>query len=314
MKKIGFCIEVTDEQKAYVQSHVKQEITFFEQKGVTVETLNQFDMIAGNVNHNKLKASSVKYAHLESAGCNQYLDCLPEKVLSCSTGAYGEVISEYMLTNVLLFTTRMKQYMDASVYHQWKNLGKIRSISDLNVLVVGCGDIGSTFGKKMNLLGAHVDGIKQNINMKIDGIDHLYQLDKLKDIISNYDVVALSLPQTEQTINILDYEVMSLMKKDSILLNVGRGSAIHTSSLIKLLKEGWFSGVYLDVVDQEPLPMNSYLWNDEKVIITPHISGGYSLDHTFQKVLDIAIENINRYIDDLPILNEIDPNTGYAKK
>ncbi|MCD8029240.1 MAG: D-2-hydroxyacid dehydrogenase, partial [Erysipelotrichaceae bacterium] len=65
------------------------------------------------------------------------------------------------------------------------------------------------------------------------------------------------------------------MKKDSVLINVGRGSAIDTIALKKVLDDGYFYGVGLDVVETEPLDKNDTLWNYSNVLITPHISGGY---------------------------------------
>lgn len=64
-----------------------------------------------------------------------------------------------------------------------------------------------------------------------------------------------------------------MLKKDSTLVNVGRGTLIVTEDLIRLLHEGHFADVILDVTDVEPLPQTSPLWNMSNVLVTPHISG-----------------------------------------
>ncbi|MBQ9154133.1 MAG: D-2-hydroxyacid dehydrogenase, partial [Solobacterium sp.] len=101
------------------------------------------------------------------------------------------------------------------------------------------------------------------------------------------------------------------MKKDSILINVGRGSAIDTEALLKLAREGWFRGVYLDVTDPEPLPLNHPLWNTERVYITPHISGGSDSNIIRGRLLDIVSENLKLVSEGKKPLHIVDRKLGY---
>ena len=116
------------------------------------------------------------------------------------------------------------------------------------------------------------------------------------------------MPGTDETFGLFDHDLLSKMKKDSVLINVGRGKIINTNDLIRCLDEGYFRGVYLDVVDPEPLPMNNKLWNYDRVLITPHISGGYNLSSTLDRVIDIVIDNLNNYADNKQLINTVDKN------
>ena len=69
-----------------------------------------------------------------------------------------------------------------------------------------------------------------------------------------------------------DYELLNLMKDKSTLVNVSRGQILNQRDLIKLLDEGKFLGVALDVFEEEPLKENSSLWDYDNVYITPHNS------------------------------------------
>ena len=60
--------------------------------------------------------------------------------------------------------------------------------------------------------------------------------------------------------------------RQSFFINVGRGDVIDEKSLVFALKEGWISGAVLDVVETEPLPQDSELWDMPGVTITPHCS------------------------------------------
>jgi glyoxylate/hydroxypyruvate reductase A len=56
-------------------------------------------------------------------------------------------------------------------------------------------------------------------------------------------------------------------------MNAGRGAVVDESLLPEALNKGWLRGVALDVFETEPLPAESPLWTDPRVMISPHISG-----------------------------------------
>jgi phosphoglycerate dehydrogenase-like enzyme len=101
------------------------------------------------------------------------------------------------------------------------------------------------------------------------------------------------------------------MKKGAILVNVGRGSAIVTEDLLKIMKEGYLAGACLDVTDPEPLPKNHPLWNTEHVYITPHISGRFNAALTYDLVLNILKDNLVRYLNNEPLENVVNKKLGY---
>lgn len=85
------------------------------------------------------------------------------------------------------------------------------------------------------------------------------------------------------------------MKKEAILVNVGRGSLIPTEDLIRVLQEGHLKGAVLDVFETEPLSSNSPLWEMNQVIITPHIAGPSFGGNTEVRdmIWNICMENLN---------------------
>ena len=106
------------------------------------------------------------------------------------------------------------------------------------------------------------------------------------------------------------------MKSSAVILNVGRGSAIDTDALVRVLQAGLLGGCGLDVVMPEPLPADSPLWEMENVILTPHISGA-SFGHVQEmedRIYRLAAENLRRYLDGEALLNQVDFETGYRKK
>ena len=139
-------------------------------------------------------------------------------------------------------------------------------------------------------------------------------MDKIDELLPEADVVALSLPNTNGTYKMFSKEKLDLMKKNSVLLNVGRGNVLDTEALCDAVKCGHLLGAGLDVTDPEPLPKNHRIWDIDNIIITPHISGGYHIKETLETILEISIHNLNNLLNDEKLMNIVDFSTGYAKK
>ena len=119
------------------------------------------------------------------------------------------------------------------------------------------------------------------------------------------------MPGTPETKGMFDDERLSRMKEGSIILNVGRGSIIDTAALTRALQSGHLSGAGLDVTDPEPLPDDCPLWDIPSALITPHVSGFFHLRETLTRILQLCVENLTRWENGQPLLNRMDPQTGY---
>ena len=108
-----------------------------------------------------------------------------------------------------------------------------------------------------------------------------------------------------------DYQRLSMMKKDAVIINVGRGSAIVSTDLVRIMKEGHLKAACLDVTEHEPLPKNNPLWTCPGVYITPHISGRFNAEVTYDKVLDIFSTNLEHYLNHEPLEHIVDKTIGY---
>ena len=102
-----------------------------------------------------------------------------------------------------------------------------------------------------------------------------------------------------------------LMKKDAVLINVGRGSAIATDDLVNVLNQGHLYGVGLDVAEEEPLPADHPLWQMDNVLITPHASGGYVWESARTYFTDLVIRNLEHLKAHEELENLVDFQTGY---
>lgn len=314
MKKILFTIPIDSAKQEELKQIPQTELIFLSRKEVTSEVLEDIDGVIGNVSVELLNhAPKLKWLHLESAGADKYAKTLnPNILLTNSTGAYGPAIAEHMIGGVFYFYKKIDQYAKAQAEHLWNNLGTVDCVGEANVLVVGYGDIGQSFASRMKALGCTITGVKRT-SSQAPYCDELITMDQIDDALPKADIIALSLPSTPETYQIFNEKLLRCCKKEAVFINVGRGVTVDTDALMKVLDEGWFKGVMLDVVDPEPLPMNHPLWRYPNVLITPHVSGNYNMRATFDRVISMAKQNIQHFANNEPLINQVNRTTGYKE-
>ncbi|MGM9538781.1 MAG: D-2-hydroxyacid dehydrogenase [Candidatus Onthomonas sp.] len=293
------------------------EVVYTNAEVVTPSEVAQAEIILGNLPIPLLQhASRLKWLQLNYAGSDNYAapGVLPEgAILTNASGAYGLAISECMLAGILKLIKRLDQYQHNQEQHIWRNEGEVSSIEGSTTLVVGFGDIGSSFAQRMHALGSTVIGIRRNVTDKPDYVSALYQMDALDRLLPLADFVSLSLPNSPQTQKVMGARQFAEMKDSAILINVGRGSAVDTDALVAALNGGQIGGAVIDVVDQEPLPEEHPLWDAPHLVLTPHVTGNYNLPETLRRIVSLSLRNLAAYLSGQPMESVVDFKTGYRK-
>lgn len=289
----------------------------FEEGAVTDEDYAWAEIFLGNPSVAKIKGNEkVRWINTNSAGVEPYI---AEGVLSPSTkltnasGAYGLAIAEHMLGMHFEIIKKLELYRDNQSIEKWETHGKVRSIYGATVLVLGMGDIGGEYARRVKALGAYVIGMRRMKRNKPDYVDELITIDELDEALARADVVAMSLPGTPATTGILSRERIAKLKEGAVVLNVGRGNAIDTEALCDALESGQLMGAGLDVTEPEPLPQGHRMWKIPTAVITPHISGFFNLKHTHDRIVEIMAENLGRFARGEELINQVDFQAGYRK-
>ena len=116
--------------------------------------------------------------------------------------------------------------------------------------------------------------------------------DQLDSVLAQADYLSLHVHLNATTRHMIDGRALALMKPTAVLLNVARGELIDEAALVEALQQGWIKGAGLDVFEQEPLPADHPLLQQEDVILTPH-SSGYTPD-TPRRRMEAAVANVER--------------------
>ncbi|MCM8814767.1 MAG: D-2-hydroxyacid dehydrogenase [Candidatus Omnitrophica bacterium] len=138
--------------------------------------------------------------------------------------------------------------------------------------------------------------------------DKVFSLQQKKEFLAGIDFLILSMPLTEKTKGLIGEEELRTLKKGSFLLNPARGALIKEEALIKVLEDGHLGGAAIDTHYYYPMPPDHPLWKFPNVIMTPHISGSSLSPHFLERIWTIFIENVVRFLNNRPLLNELTPD------
>ena len=273
--------------------------------------------VIGNIPVDDIKDNkNLLWLQLSMAGTEPYSipgKINPETVITNSSGAFGLAISEYMVGYVFELYKKLAIYRDNQNMSLWQDMGNVMRVEGSRVLVLGMGDIGGSFARKMKALGCYIVGICRTEKEKPHYCDELYTQESLDSEIPKADIIAMALPGTPETAGIISKDRIAKMKNSAIIINVGRGSAIDTDALTEALQNDKIYGCALDVTDPEPLPPEHQLWKCKNAIITPHITGFFHLRDTYDMIIDICVENLRRFQNGEKLLNIVDKDTRYRK-
>lgn len=298
-----------------------EKCEFVFEENETRDSITTAEVVIGEPEESELqKAGNFRWVQLTWAGADKYtkMKTFPTGVtLTNASGAFGKIISEYVIGNIIALYRGFPVYWKNEKEHLWVQNKLSDTIYGKNVLILGTGDIGKNIAHRMKAFETRVTGIKRTAVSEhsdhLKDFDQIYDLTALDQQLQKADIVIGCLPGTPETKGLLNYDRLHSMKKEAILVNIGRGSLIPTEDLIRALQEGHLKGVVLDVFETEPLPETSPLWNMENILITPHIAGpSFGGNAEVQDMIwNICMENLERYVNGKELKNIVRLKDGY---
>lgn len=239
------------------------------------------------------KFKKLKYIALTSTGINHTpKDYLVDNniYLSNNKVGYNIPIAESVIMFILQIYKKSQQAFRKQENKIWNMDMSWMELSGKRVGILGTGNIGKSISKRLKAFDVEIWGVNTDAR-NIDGFDRCFSLDDSEEFFRACDVIVGAMPDTSGTQYIIDSSKLEMMKKNSILINIGRGNLIDLEALKYYLNK--FKGVVLDVVEEEPLDKSSYLWESENVIITPHNT--WVSENNKHRLYDGLYENLKFY-------------------
>jgi phosphoglycerate dehydrogenase-like enzyme len=198
----------------------------------------------------------------------------PDIAITRAVGVWTPMVAEHAMALSLALIRRLPELDIHRRERHWADrtaIGPMGSLSGMNVLIVGYGDVGKRFAALARPFGAVITAVAQTARTE-EGVD-IHAVSELPALLPQADLVALTLPGSSDGRPLMDATNLRLMKPSACLVNVGRGSLIDETALIQRLTDGQLAGAGLDVASKEPLPASAPLWTASNLILTPHLAG-----------------------------------------
>ncbi len=158
--------------------------------------------------------------------------------------------------------------------------------------VIGLGAIGKRVARIAQAFGARV--VYYSTSGKNSDSD--FARVEFESLLKQCDIISIHAPLNEKTERLVNYEAFTKMKKDAILINVGRGPIVVDEDLARALDEGIIGGAALDVFREEPIPVENPLLkikNKDRLILTPHVA--WASEEARSRLFTDLLENISAY-------------------
>lgn len=212
---------------------------------------------------------------------------------------------EHVLACVMISMKNIYKYSKLKVDKNWKP-SNYQSIKDTTITILGLGEIGKLVAEKLVDLGFKVKGWA-NSKKELKGIESFFGQEQLAEAVENTNFIVNILPLTAETKGILNKKFFDKCSENTVLINVGRGAHLVDEDLIEAIKFGQIKEAFLDVFNEEPLPVNHPFWENENVFITPHVA---SITNTSTALRQIS-DNYYKMKQKDVLKNEVSLQKGY---
>src|SRR5215469_838281 len=261
-----------------------------------------------------LLSGGVRWIHSRSAGLERVL--FPELVeseiiLTNGSGVFSPSLGEFVLGAILYFAKDFRRMIRNQMAGVWEPFD-VTMISGQTLGIVGYGSIGQAVAARARALEMNVLALKRRIPKKTKAdllIDQVYGPEQRLEMLSRCDYILVTLPLTEQTKGLIANAEFAVMKKNAVVINVGRGPTIDERALIEALLENRIRGAALDVFDQEPLLRGHPFYSLENVLLSPHCA-----DHTpgwLDNAMRFFLAQLARFKHGETLMNTVDKASGY---
>jgi len=218
-------------------------------------------------------------------------------VVSNSSGYANQAVSELVFGLTINLMRKIKG-SDEAVRKGKTRAGLIgNELAGKNFGIIGFGSIGQKTARIADAFGCNIlvdNHKKQKVGEELE-VEYL----KIDELMKRSDIISLHVPLKDSTVNLIDEEKITLMKKDAILINTSRGPVVNSKALATALNEDEIAGAGIDVFEMEPpIPEDHPLLNSKNTILTPHTA--FATEEAFLKRAEIVFNNIEAWLANEP--------------
>jgi glyoxylate/hydroxypyruvate reductase A len=227
------------------------------------------------------------------------------KLVKLTDPQLTQTMSEAVLAWTLYLQRNMPEYAQQQAQKRWLQLPYI-SAQETRVSVLGAGTLGLGAVDILSKHGYPVNCWSRTEKYLKSG-KHFTGQTGLQLMLAETDILVNLLPLTPTTKHFINHNLLTQLPEGAKLINFSRGAVVDTKALLDLLAQGHIAHAVLDVFEQEPLVVESAIWQNPKITVLPHISGPTSM----HSAVKIVAHNIAAYRATGIIADSVNNEQGY---
>ena len=215
--------------------------------------------------------------------------------LLITASANASAVAEHVMMMMLNISKSVSSYDKEVRFGNFrKNSNNIQTLElmNKNILIAGFGRIGRSLIKRCIAFEMKINVYDPFVNDEVISALGGKKIQNLDSGLKECDFLTIHMPLNSDTKNLINYERLKKMKKNSIIINTARGGIINEKDLDKALNDNVIFGAGLDVFEKEPIDKNNVLLNNKKVILTPHVA-----TNTDECLSRMSVETVKNIID-----------------
>ncbi|AXC86520.1 glyoxylate/hydroxypyruvate reductase GhrA [Salmonella enterica] len=217
----------------------------------------------------------------------------------------GLQMQEYAVSQVLHWFRRFDDYQALKNQAIWKPLPEYTR-EEFGVGIMGAGVLGSKVAESLQAWGFPLRCWSRS-RKSWPGVESYAGREELRAFLNQTRVLINLLPNTAQTVGIINSELLDQLPDGAYVLNLARGVHVQEADLLAAFDCGKLKGAMLDVFSQEPLPQESPLWRHPRVAMTPHIAAVTRP----AEAIDYIARTITQLEKGEPVTGQVDRARGY---
>ena len=257
-------------------------------------------------------APNLRWVQSPSSGIGPMLERIgvmgSRLIVTNAAGIHAQPLAEFVVMAALYFAKEMPRLNGWKASRHWERFCGYE-LAGSRMLLVGLGGAGARVAKLSAALGIEVLGHRRSKAPPPEGVARLVTAAEIDAELPHVDYLALIAPDTAETRNMFDRRRLALLPPRAVVINIGRGTLLDEPALIEMLAKGQLRGAALDVFAKEPLPVDNPLWSMPNVIVSPHSASTVVQEN--DRIVDLFIENLRRYLDGRPLVNLFDHARKY---
>jgi phosphoglycerate dehydrogenase-like enzyme len=246
-------------------------------------------------------AKRLKWVQTTSSGVGQLVKKLgldkTDVIVTTARGVHSGPLAEWVFMALLMHYRKAGFLAAEQRAHRWERYCD-EEVAGRTLLTIGAGDLARGVAVLGRAFGMRILAVTRSPEKKrphAEMFEEIHGVNELRRLLPLADAVVLTVPDTSETLNMIDASMIAAMRPGCAFVNIGRGNTIDEVAMTGALRSGHIAFAALDVAAVEPLPSTSPLWDMPNVLICPHSASTVTTENA--KVTAIFCENLSHFLN-----------------